>query len=258
MDLNKCVESNLIRIQFKTVALITVALPLFSFIFCIIWSLAFNFVESTSTHCQVFNLLPSISAAIGGFVPQKYVWRIGIGVHAAPRFLVAAMYRNYYKKLLIDEPLWSILATLTSAIQMLENSCLIGLTYISSSENYPAHEKCFITFVISALTFMILSCSLPRIAARKSLTAQEFQSLQLKSLLALINVMASLSAVFFFIKHNKFCQPGLYTMFALSEYTVVLTNMGFHLTSCWDFQDLYLTIGGSISSHQKTARLIPP
>lgn len=35
---------------------------------------------------------------------------------------------------------------------------------------------------------------------------------------------------------------SVYTLFALFEYIVVLTNMGFHLTSVYDFRDKWLVL----------------
>lgn len=46
-----------LRIPFGKLAWVTVSLPLFSFIFCVIWSVFFNFEKATFTHCKVrYNL----------------------------------------------------------------------------------------------------------------------------------------------------------------------------------------------------------
>ncbi|GCB75348.1 hypothetical protein scyTo_0015303, partial [Scyliorhinus torazame] len=45
-------EAVLLRIRFTTLAVSTVMCPLFGFLFCIVWSMLFNFEETTATHCQ--------------------------------------------------------------------------------------------------------------------------------------------------------------------------------------------------------------
>lgn len=81
-------------ISFAKFSAITVALPLFSFIFCVAYSLLFFFEQSTSTHCNVWNYLPSISAAIGSFQPQAFVWQASIIIHFIPRLVIIWMYRR--------------------------------------------------------------------------------------------------------------------------------------------------------------------
>lgn len=240
-----------VKVPFRVVAVVTVCFPLFSFFFCIGWSLLFNFHESTTTHCRVMNYLPSISAAIGGYTPQLYIWRIGIGLHAAPRYAVAVMYYYHYIRIMMDQNFWRRVACILSALHVIENSALVGLTYISSSDNYPIHEKFFVTFIFSSLTYMLLSCTIPYVASRKPLDVEDRKLLKLKSCLATIAFAASLAAAYFFLRHNKFCEAGMYTLFALSEYIIVLTNIAFHMTAYWDFYDEHLTIG----SFEKTSRI---
>lgn len=87
---------------------------------------------------QVPNYLPSISSAIGGYAPQKYIWRICIALHAAPRFLFAFSYFGYYTSFHVGSrnTLYTILARICVFLHVVENSALVILTYVSSTDNY--------------------------------------------------------------------------------------------------------------------------
>lgn len=118
-------DDKTVLLSFTNLAIFISSLPLGGFIFCVIWSLLFNFTESTSTHCHVTNYLPSISAAVGSYSPQKYIWRICIAIHSAPRYLVAYMYYS-----IVHYSLFIFM------LNLVEVSSLIGLTFISSTENH--------------------------------------------------------------------------------------------------------------------------
>lgn len=106
-------------------SILTAAMPLMAFMICIILSLVFNFNESTSTHCKVSNYLPSISSSIGNFSPQKYVWKISIALHSSPRYFISYLHYIFWHE-----------NQLAFIFNLIEISSLIGLSFISSVENF--------------------------------------------------------------------------------------------------------------------------
>ncbi|TDH05378.1 hypothetical protein EPR50_G00142980 [Perca flavescens] len=224
----------LIRIPFTSFAVATVLLPLTGLIGCLFISLIYHYEEAVYTHCQVPNYLPSISAAISG-VPERYVWRCCIGLHSAPRYLVSVAYLGFYRARFaarLPELLLSCLALLCS---LAENTGLLLLTYVASTETYSLHKNGFIVFVGSSLLHMLVTCRLWQVIRRNYVDPKEKTSYRWKLRLCLFNVSCCLAAAYFFRRHNKYCEAGVYTLFALSEYLVVFSNMAFHMTAFWDF-----------------------
>ncbi|TKS83384.1 Post-GPI attachment to proteins factor 2 FGF receptor-activating protein 1 [Collichthys lucidus] len=224
----------LIRVPFTSFAVGTVLLPLTGFISCIFISLLYHFEDSTYTHCQVSNYLPSISAAISR-VPERYIWRCCIGLHSAPRYLTTAAYFSFYygrfaKRL--PELLLSGLALLCS---LAENTGLLLLTYVASTETYNVHKNGFIVFIASSLLHMLITCRLWYVIRKHYVNPEEITSYRWKVRLFVFNVGCCLAAAYFFRRHNKFCEAGIYTLFAFFEYLVVFSNMAFHMTVFWDF-----------------------
>uniref|UniRef100_A0A131XDC6 Putative fgf receptor activating protein 1 n=1 Tax=Hyalomma excavatum TaxID=257692 RepID=A0A131XDC6_9ACAR len=232
--------AELVRIPFRILAVTTVFLPFSSFVFCVLWSLMYNFSSVTSTHCGVANYLPSISAAVGGHTPQRYIWRCGVGLHSAPRILICIMYYRYYKNMLDLQHQY--VARIAFWISIVENISLLGLTNVTSTENYAVHEKMFITFILCSLMYMILCCVIPSLGRRRSLSALEAYSLKVKKQLTTSSLILCLLCTYFFIRHTTRCETGMYTLFSATEYIVVICNMGFHMTAYWDFADKALYV----------------
>ncbi|MCJ8740750.1 hypothetical protein PDJAM_G00062590 [Pangasius djambal] len=227
-------DKPLVRLPFTVFTVGTVCLPLLGLITCIALSLIYHYNEATYTHCQVHNYLPSISAAIS-LTPQRYIWRFCIGLHSAPRFLIAAAYFNFYRGRFAKQIVEQLLSAFTLLCAVSENAGLLLLTYVCSTETYNLHKNGFITFIASSGLHMLCTCRLWYVITKYTLSTEEMTSYRYKVRLFLFNIVLTLAAGYFFRRHNKYCEPGIYTLFALCEYLVVLSNMAFHMTAYWDF-----------------------
>lgn len=133
-----------LQIPFGKFAVATVSLPFLSFIFCVVWSVLYFYDRSTATHCGVANYLPSISAAIGNYQPQRFIWQCAIILQALPRLLVAQQYlRHNSNRIRRSRRAFAYLAFL---LNIIENIALVGLSLWNSSDFYglfDSHNPCF-------------------------------------------------------------------------------------------------------------------
>ncbi|KAH9497377.1 Post-GPI attachment to proteins factor 2 [Dermatophagoides farinae] len=206
-------------VSLQRLSLITSALPMFGFIFCIFWSLMFNFVDSTSTHCGVAEYLPSVSASIGSFSPQKYLWRTTIALHSSPRYIVSYIYYRAFhdsKTLLM--------------INWIEISALLGLSVVSSTELFLFHANCFLLFISASFLGMLIHLLQDKLWSK------------FKMKIFFTNTFAWIFALFFYVRHNNYCETGVYSLFAASEYVFVLTNILFHFQAYYDFNQTKLSL----------------
>ncbi|XP_064608162.1 post-GPI attachment to proteins factor 2-like isoform X2 [Liolophura sinensis] len=242
-----------LSVSWRKFAILVLSLPLFGFFVCVIWSILFNFEGTTATHCKVANYLPSASAAIGGYTPQIYIWRICIALHSAPRLIVPVIYYNFHTSVFTAKhSLYQSFAALAGFLHFVENLSLVGLTYISSTENHELHKDCFIIFMICSQLYMLLTCALFKWGrSGKPMSPKESKSYWWKKVLFGINIFSIVLAAYFFYRHNTYCEPGVYTVFSLLEYIVILTNLTFHATSMVDFEGLYLEFGQPATSKQQ-------
>ncbi|XP_037081645.1 post-GPI attachment to proteins factor 2-like [Pollicipes pollicipes] len=193
----------------RHLAAVTVLLPLCALAICFALSLYLHFDVVNRTHCLVYNFFPSVSSAAGKFSPQKFIWRALLALHLAPRFLLGYLTAGYLAR----------------------QAGLVGVAFVGSLEHYSLHACSFVVFLVASEAHMVL------------LTALLRRSFRWKLRLLLCNAVCLANAVYLFVRHNTHCEPGVYSLFAIFEICLVLSNMAFHFTSYWDFYDLQLCVG---------------
>ncbi|CAI2347407.1 unnamed protein product [Caenorhabditis sp. 36 PRJEB53466] len=242
-------DDDILSVPFKYFVLFIGGLPSSALLICVLLSLFLHFEQSTATHCEVSNYLPSISAAVSTYSPEKYIWRILIGLHIGPRFAVSIACRNY----LTSSPLrpltgskqFRTLCNVACLLNLLENFFLLALTSISSSEDHTLHAKCFGGFAICSIVYMVLSTWLFSESGRRRATNLGEKSYEYKILGASIFIVCFVMGGYLYWRHNTYCEPGIYTLFALVEYSAVLSNIFFHCTLYYDFHGKNIALTSS-------------
>lgn len=92
------------------------------------------------------------------------------------------------------------------------------------------HKFCFSTFVVTSMLYMVVLIIINRVTREGDLlTASERKSIMYKKRLFIANLCSILLAVYFFIRHNSYCEPGgnLYTYESLTENLVMYVHLFF-------------------------------
>uniref|UniRef100_W6NIB9 Ribosomal protein L10e L16 and Frag1 DRAM Sfk1 domain containing protein n=1 Tax=Haemonchus contortus TaxID=6289 RepID=W6NIB9_HAECO len=254
-------DDDILSLPFRLFVFIVAGLPLSALIICVLFSVLLHFEAATRTHCGVENWLPSISAAVSTYAPEMYIWRMFIAVHGGPRLFVAFAFRNF----LLFSPLrpitgarvFRISCHVACVLNVMENMFLLGLTAISSVENHALHKFCFIGFAMSATFYMLLSTWLFHYSGRRRATNLGERSYEYKILACAGSIISMVLAMYLYWRHNTYCEPGVYTMFALAEYCVVLSNIAFHSTLYYDFHGKSVILSSTIGVGTGGYSLLP-
>lgn len=64
-----------------------------------------------------------------------------------------------------------------------------------------------------------------------------------KTRIAIVNFAAIITALYLYDRHNRYCEPGVYSLFSLLEYIVIVTNIIYHLQAYHDLEEYSIFIG---------------
>lgn len=74
-------------------------------------------------------------------------------------------------------------------------------------------------------------------------TRKNFQSTRgTKRRIAIINFTAIVTALYLYDRHNRFCEPGVYSMFSFLEYIVIVANIIYHLQAYHDLGEYSILV----------------
>uniref|UniRef100_A0A2S2QDP6 Post-GPI attachment to proteins factor 2-like n=1 Tax=Sipha flava TaxID=143950 RepID=A0A2S2QDP6_9HEMI len=140
------------NLSIRKLAFVGVSLPLITLLTCLATAYVFQYDDVHETHCQVYNVIPSISA-ITGITPQTYMWRIAVAFHVGPRMVIAQVYYNYFISQISRgadncKSTHYIFINLCYWLNIIEVVAICGVTYISNRENYRTYICIYICIYI--------------------------------------------------------------------------------------------------------------
>ena len=181
---------------------------------------------------------------------MQYVWKLFVSLHSAPRLLLAFMYRSYFKQGVA--PKYRMLGEVAFISYVLEVISLLMLSFAPSREDFRTHKNSFACFLVVSVLYMLLTFCLLNWFWIRPRSDWEKTGHRLKKLLVKANAGCILVALYLYYRHNRYCEPGMYSIFSIFEYGVVLTNMGYHWTSYYDFYDRMLHVWRKITTSPMT------
>lgn len=158
------------------------------------------------------------------------------------------MYKNFYATRIPNLTARTRIIIQTAiGFNFLELVSLLGLTLVSSDENFDIHKVCFVAFGISGLIYFILTYLLWTKYGLELETNEEIKSLRIKKRTLKFYFVCGCLMSFFYYRHNEYCEPYVYSFFCICEYVIVISNMMFHYTARYDFAHINLVLPARIS-----------
>ncbi|KNC81613.1 hypothetical protein SARC_06069 [Sphaeroforma arctica JP610] len=251
IDLNVS-PTQLLSISHTTLSIVTgYIIPVIGLLSCLIYVSVYEFEDVNDTHCKVANVLPSLSSVIGNYPTVRYIWTFCLLIGMPTRVIDSVAYYNYFRECIGETHMLACLATLV--LLTVENFGLSVLTVIPSGENHTLHAYGFGMFLCGGVLAMATVAYL--FSALQDSTNANMSprpiSLKWKRICLTLNLCAIATSMYFYWRHNKYCEPYVFSLFALCEYIVVLTNMASHASAMWDFKGMWLTFGSSSAQYGK-------
>jgi len=241
---------NTVKLSLPFLVKIAVILPGSGVFLCVVLSLWYHKELVTGTHCKVSNYLPSISAA-SDHPPEVYVWRTCIGVHSSFRYLFGYLYYRFYSATVSNSSCnLHYFIKFNFFCKFAEVSSLVMSAAVSSIESWDYHVMSFKFFILFALLHMFCTCYIFFKLGEIRYNQKNYQSLRMKIMFLLLSILSMFLIAYLYWRHNKYCEPGVYSVFAFFEYFFVYCNIGFHATAIYDFQDVNFEV--SLQSIQYT------
>lgn len=103
------------------------------------------------------------------------------------------------------------------------------------------HASCVGIFLLTSIIHMSLVCQelvTPDYGQLSEITRRKLIGTKIvKKRIGIINFVAIVTALYLYDRHNRFCEPGVYSLFSFLEYIVIVANIVYHLQAYHDLSE---------------------
>lgn len=162
--------------------------------------------------------LPSVSATIGNFYPEKSIFQVLIALTAVPRFLL--ILGSYY----LSGSYFGL------AIGLLRTMSCGGWVYITSTDDHDVHDLFMILYIVLTLPWHI--CVIQ--------SSKKFKNWRKLISISFFGTIVPL--VQCFVKHKVRVIPGSYSTYALFEWLLIGFDIAFDAFSIAEFSEIEINL----------------
>jgi len=128
-------------------------------------------------------------------------------------------------------------------LQCVENISLLLLSVVTSTDNFFYHKVGFSSFCLFSVLNQLAVVYLLTQSGYVPQSRLEKRGVVMRKRLLKTTLVCGASMVYFYYRHNTYCEPYVYSLFSLCEYVIVLCNMAFHYASIYyDFHSSEMVV----------------
>ncbi|CAG7726110.1 unnamed protein product [Allacma fusca] len=229
-----------LQIRNNWLILTKVALPLFGFFFSIFWAILqepTRLVECSAENQVALNILPTVSQATGNLYLSNIVWNVCITISTILNVFYAFLELSKLNFLVNKK--YQALVMLVLVFRVTWAGGVIGLSYVTSTDNLLVHSMFLGLFLVFSNLFMILNCYLLyKCRVIPCGSEEEELSQKWKFRLMILSLIVTPMLPYFYMRHMTSCEDFVYSVFAFLEYVIVLCTLGYTSLALYDYNDM--------------------
>lgn len=137
----------------------------------------------------------------------------------------------------ISDFAFNVLSKVDMFAHVIENLLLYILTMVSSNDDHLIHVLAFAFFMLFAHISMVTHLQVLK-HARIRFTEYETKTYNLRKFFGISHFLVFMTAIYLYWRHNQYCEDGVFSVFGMCEFTVIVMNILYHSVELFEFKNV--------------------